>query len=192
MQNKRGKSAAAFTDWHNQIITSRAFAGFVRGLPYSDAEIAGMIYADPSTIYRWRRGLNVPDIGTIVELALSLDVAPDDAKILIRKAGQAFGDEKRDYELLKKLYREPLDKNAIGAEYECYADIIDRDFPAALRRILIWKGLTQKQLAELCGAGGYQVSKWLSRKLAPDAERISGALKLPKTIECELKKSFSR
>jgi transcriptional regulator with XRE-family HTH domain len=178
--------------WHNQIIESRTFAEFLRKLPYSDTNLALKVNADPSTIYRWRRGRNVPDIGTIIELALILDIDPPDAEILIRKSRQAFGDEKQDYVLLKKLHREPIDKLAFDAEYDCYADIIDRGFPAAMRGILAWRGLTQKEFAELCGVGAYQVSKWLSVKITPDADRIASALKLPAPISCELKKSFSK
>jgi transcriptional regulator with XRE-family HTH domain len=92
--------------WHEQIISSRTFGNFVRKLPNSDAEFATMLNIEPSTIYRWRHGQNVPDIGTIVELALALEIAPKDAKILIRKSRHAFGDEKHDYELLNNLYRE--------------------------------------------------------------------------------------
>jgi transcriptional regulator with XRE-family HTH domain len=173
--------------WREQIITSRTFADFILKLPHSDTELAQLINADPSTIYRWKHGQNIPDIGTIVELELALDMEPHDAKILIRKSRQAFGDERHDYELLKKLHREPIDKTEIDAEYECYANIIDRDFPTALRRILVWRKLSKKQLAILCGVGANRISEWLSGIRQPDADKICSSLRLPQPIANLLK-----
>lgn len=129
----------------------------------------------------------MPDIGAIVQLALMLDITPDDAKILIRKSRHAFGDEKHDYKLLKKLYREQTDEVTFDDEYKCYADILDRDFPTALRRILTWRGLTQKQFAILCGVGKNRISEWMSGKRQPDLEQIYTILKLPQPIVCRLK-----